>query len=425
MKIQITVLQLLFPLLILGQSFVSYFTGNPGNVNPGNVKGGTVLMGGGTENDEAMRWFLERAGGGDVLVLRASGSDDYNDYFYSELGVRINSVETIVFRTKSAAEDLYVHTRIRNAEAIWIAGGDQKRYFELWDRTTLIDLINDRARSNFCVLGGTSAGMAVLGENYFSAENGTIRSEEALQNPFDSKITIRDKPLFRPNFLEETITDTHYDNPDRKGRHTVFMARTGFRGIACDEFTAVCVDEDGKARVFGGYPEFDDNAYFIQPNCANAEPAAEVMEAGQPLSWNKNAAALKTYQVKGTASGAFHFDLSDWEGGAGGSWHNWWVENGRFNELPSDSLDCQNVVNVAEHSTKVGVRVFPNPSNGLFQIEAAFPVREIEIFDMNGRKVPFRFDGSSFSLPKQIRDGVFILKLKTKKGTAWQRVVVY
>jgi hypothetical protein len=46
------------------------------------VQKGTVLMGGASENDNAMRWFLERAGGGDVLVLRTSGEDGYNDYFF-------------------------------------------------------------------------------------------------------------------------------------------------------------------------------------------------------------------------------------------------------------------------------------------------------------------------------------------------------
>ena len=44
------------------------------------ASGGVCLMGGASENDAAMAWFLERAGGGDVLVLRASGSDGYNDY---------------------------------------------------------------------------------------------------------------------------------------------------------------------------------------------------------------------------------------------------------------------------------------------------------------------------------------------------------
>ena len=36
-----------------------------------------------------MQWFLQRAGGGDVLILRVSGSDGYQDYFYNELGVDV------------------------------------------------------------------------------------------------------------------------------------------------------------------------------------------------------------------------------------------------------------------------------------------------------------------------------------------------
>ena len=53
-------------------------------------------MGGATEDDNAMIWFLERSNGGDILVLRTSGSDGYNNYLFSELGVNVNSVETIV-----------------------------------------------------------------------------------------------------------------------------------------------------------------------------------------------------------------------------------------------------------------------------------------------------------------------------------------
>ena len=42
-------------------------------------------MGGASEDDNAMKWFLERANGGDVLVLRATGADGYNDYLFSSL----------------------------------------------------------------------------------------------------------------------------------------------------------------------------------------------------------------------------------------------------------------------------------------------------------------------------------------------------
>ena len=60
-------------------------------------------MGGATEDDNAMKWFLEQANGGDVLILRTSGSDGYNQYFYSQLGISVNSVETIVFDNASAS----------------------------------------------------------------------------------------------------------------------------------------------------------------------------------------------------------------------------------------------------------------------------------------------------------------------------------
>ena len=82
-------------------------------------------MGGATEDDNAMIWFLERSNGGDILVLRTSGSNGYNDYLYNELGVDVNSVETIVLNNSSAANESYIHNKVLNAEAIWFAGGDQ------------------------------------------------------------------------------------------------------------------------------------------------------------------------------------------------------------------------------------------------------------------------------------------------------------
>lgn len=45
-----------------------------------------------------------------------------------------------------------------------------------------------------------------------------------MQNPYDYRITIR-KDLIRHNLLKNTITDTHYKNRDRLGRHVTFMAR--------------------------------------------------------------------------------------------------------------------------------------------------------------------------------------------------------
>ena len=87
---------------VSSQLYNSYFTGNSTDVTS-TSQGGVCMMGGASEHNEAMKWFLERADGGDILVLRASGSDGYNDYLYSDLGITVNSVETIVFNNPNAA----------------------------------------------------------------------------------------------------------------------------------------------------------------------------------------------------------------------------------------------------------------------------------------------------------------------------------
>ncbi len=52
----------------------------------GNPTPGSVLMGGSTDVDEAFVWMNELSGGGDFVILRATGSDGYNDYIY-EMGI--------------------------------------------------------------------------------------------------------------------------------------------------------------------------------------------------------------------------------------------------------------------------------------------------------------------------------------------------
>ncbi len=61
-----------------------------------------LMAGGGKSDDASFRWFLARVGGGDVVVLRASGTGSYNLYF---LGLaNLDSVETIVFKSARPME---------------------------------------------------------------------------------------------------------------------------------------------------------------------------------------------------------------------------------------------------------------------------------------------------------------------------------
>lgn len=323
------------PIGVFSQSYTSYFSGNSKDVVT-QAHGGICLMGGSSENDEAMKWFLQKANGGDVLVLRASGSDGYNDYLFSQLGIPLNSVETIVFHDSTASNEPYIHQKIRQAEAIWLAGGDQWKYVSYWRNTPIDRLINEGIKSRNIAIGGTSAGMAVMGGYYFSAQNNSVSSSEALADPYHPSVTVDSAKFIRNEWLSGVVTDTHYSNRNRKGRHVTFLARilvdygVKAKGIACDEKIAVCIEKNGMSRVYGDYPQSENKAYFIQVNTEVAPILPENCIQKEALTWGLDGAPLKVYAVHGTMSGANTFDLADWSTATGGQWENWWVEDGQL-----------------------------------------------------------------------------------------------
>lgn len=363
----------LLPALLSAQGYVSYFTGDTSDVDSP-TSGGTVLMGGATENDNAMRWFLQRANGGDVVVIRATGSDGYNDYLYTDLGVAVNSVQTLVTPNLAAALDPYVAQQIRRAEALWIAGGDQWNYVSYWKDGPVGEAIRYLIEEKKAVVGGTSAGMAVLGEAYFSAQNGTITSAEALTNPYAAKMALGYNNFLHSPFLHNLITDTHYDDPDRRGRHVAFLARLAtdhndrFWGIASEEYTAVCIDTAGMARVFGGYPQEQDYAYFLQMTCETPF-LPENCASNTALQWQRGNKALTVCKVAGKNDGSNTFSLADWKTSSGGAWENWWVEAGQLKtQAGAGPPVC---LSGTEEGDGHGLRfhVFPNPGGADYRVE--------------------------------------------------------
>lgn len=404
MKINLLLTSTFFSITLSAQNYTSYFTGDVVDTIT-EPAGGVCLMGGATEDDNAMIWFLEQANGGDILVIRASGSDGYNDYFFTDLGVTVNSVESIVFNDPTAADEPYIHDKIKNAEAIWMAGGDQWNYVSYWRNTPIDSLINLGISERNIVVGGTSAGMAVLGEVYFTAENGTVTSATALNNPYAANVTIDSADFLNVPYMENIITDTHYDNPDRRGRHVVFMAKAmvdfGFefpRGIACEEYVAVCVDTFGIARVYGGYPTYDEQAYFIRRQC---DYTSDIMYypdeciPSTPLTWSGE---LTVYKVNGTTSGANYFDLNTWTDGSGGEWQGWTVDAGVLNTSVISEPYCMG--GTVENGLNQNISIYPNPTSSAFTISNSSNsiVDKITIYDLTGRIVKTLFN----VLPNQL-----------------------
>ncbi len=187
---------------------------------------GYALIGGGADLDEAFKFLCERSGGGDMLVLRATGDDAYNPYIRAIC--HLNSVATLIIPSREAAANPFVADTIRHASAIFIAGGDQANYINFWMNTPVQTTLNEAVQKGVPI-GGTSAGLAVLGEQIYSAQGDkpddpNLDSKTALADPFGPRISLARGFVDIP-MMKGIITDTHFKRRDRMGRMLVFLAR--------------------------------------------------------------------------------------------------------------------------------------------------------------------------------------------------------
>ena len=287
-----------------GAKQYSYFRVGSANDVTSSPTAGTVLMGGGTDVDAAFQWMCQRTGGGDFLVIRATGTDAYNPYI-QQLCPNINSVATLIIPNKTAASDPFVITTIQHAEALWIAGGDQSNYINFWKGTPVEDQINALIARG-APIGGTSAGMNVLTEFVYSAlASQGVNSIQALADPFNRYITL-DRDFASIANLHGIIGDPHFVTRDRMGRDLAFLCRIYANGwsaaprdIAIDEKTALLIEPRGSATVVGS-----STVYFMQ-----APGAPQVCQADTPLTYDN----IGVYRIDASGS----FDLSRWTGRAG------------------------------------------------------------------------------------------------------------
>src|SRR5579862_8086264 len=275
------------------------------------AEAGIAMMGGGSDLDEAFRWLCAKGHGGDFLILRAHGGSDYNPYVAGLC--KTNSVATLILRSRKAAEQPRAAEMIRQAEAIFIAGGDQARYINFWKGTPVEDAINAHLAAGKPI-GGTSAGLAVLGEFVYGAlgdkpRDADLSSREVLADPYTARVTLVRGFLNVPG-LENILTDSHFAKRDRMGRSLGFLARIvqdGWsknpREIAIDEKSALLVESDGRAQVVGTGM----GVYFLE-----VTQPPELCKPGQPFT-------LRNISAHHAPAGAT-FDVKTWSGSGGASY---------------------------------------------------------------------------------------------------------
>jgi cyanophycinase len=270
------------------KNFDYFVAGDPGRPRAAHTEFSLVLMGGGGTVDAAYSSIARHAGDGHIVILRAVSDDsfdpedgDYGKSYAAKWGPVV-SAETIVFHHREASFDPRVLAALRAADGIFLAGGDQANYIHYWKGTPVQDALNAHVRANRPI-GGSSAGLAVLGHySYTSLDGGSMESKIALGNPYDSGVTL-ENDFLHLRWLEDVITDTHFSRRSRLGRLIVFVSRINedrgagkAYGIGLDEKTAMLIGPDGVGRLAAGSAG---SAWVVMPQRAPA-----VMTSGQPLT---------------------------------------------------------------------------------------------------------------------------------------------
>jgi cyanophycinase len=222
---------------------------------------GLVLGGGGTDVNGEFVWIHDTIAGshgrrgGDLVVLRATGNNDYDRYIYRL--APYHSVRTLLVPVCSPPETLQAAAAIvERSSAVFFAGGDQAEYV-IWKSTPIQSAVQGVYDAGG-VVGGTSAGEAILGKFVFDAINDIRRdakSRNAVKHPYEHLISFTyDFLHFAP--LDDAITDMHFVTRNRFGRTAVFMARqiaagkvrrrpTVVLGIGIDEASGIVIDKHG------------------------------------------------------------------------------------------------------------------------------------------------------------------------------------
>jgi cyanophycinase-like exopeptidase len=348
-----------------GQGYIYYRYGSQTDITPTTAPTpGLGLEGGGTDIDPFYQWMGARAHGGDFLVLGTTNDNAYDSYVYGlnqTAGTPLNSVSTLDISSSAATSNptsaQFVVDKIDHAEAIFIKGGDQSTYVNLWQTPLSSGAPNpiqqalDRAAARGVPIGGTSAGLAVLGQYVYSAENASAVSSTVLANPYDSSITLDQDFLSIPGQqslpdLGNTITDSHFYERDRMGRLVTFLARLvedprwtppsptggtaplqgqGTKGIGIDESTALLIDPATGVGTVIGTP--GNHLYFLETSGSPPGTQNGTSTLSAPLTWGSvNSPAILAHRATVNDT----FNLQTWQpvSDTGGADYKLWAGGG-------------------------------------------------------------------------------------------------
>lgn len=221
------------------------------------TRGTLIIMGGGPWHDEVQQRFVELSGGakGTILVLpmasQSSDSGRSSVKGWQELGA--NARALVVNRDEAMRAD--TAALFNGVTGIWFGGGDQSRLTAAIAGTPVEAAIRNRYLKAGAVVGGTSAGAAVMSRMMITGDERRFGGNRPPSDSSQAFITIdRDNVITTEGFgyVDNAIIDQHFVRRRRHNRLiSLVLEHPQLIGAGIDESTAIEVRPDGNWRVLG------------------------------------------------------------------------------------------------------------------------------------------------------------------------------
>lgn len=226
-----------FLALLLG---VSPFAG-AAEYPPELVPGPLVIVGGGALPESALAEFLKLAGGAKkakIVVIPTAGAaaDDAkaaDGFLKVWKDAEVGSVTLLHTRDRKTADDPKFCKPLAEATGIWFSGGDQRKLMDAYGGTAT-EKAMFALHKRGGVIGGTSAGAAVMSEAMIAGGNPDAKTEKGF------------------SFLPGVVVDQHFTERKRLPRLAgVIEKNPTWAGLGIDEGTALILTQGRFFKVVG------------------------------------------------------------------------------------------------------------------------------------------------------------------------------
>lgn len=224
---------------------------------PAQVRGTLYIVGGGPQPPELVQEFVDLSGGrGKARILvfaMASASGATSGEEKAEQLRRLGAESRNVWITRTEALTDSIVSLVRGATGIWFGGGDQSRLADVLRGTPTERAIQEGYATRGLVVGGTSAGAAVMSRVMITGNErnpGGTRPDSTLDWVTIARGNVETVPGFA--LLGDVVIDQHFLRRRRHNRlMSLVLEREPWLGAGIDESTALIVEPDGSWRVNG------------------------------------------------------------------------------------------------------------------------------------------------------------------------------